>query len=352
MKFALAIVVLAATMAAGSAYLRYAGSVEPSSAQPVEVAAATPAAGVTPAAAATPAAGAPLVIVGSPTPIPPSWPIGLHFGDAGVPMLIACFDANRDARLNATDGPEFAGLDITLVPEKECGESGRNADFYEGPRPDASSFSCGAAKAPMLIVPVPAAATNLLDTTHGESLGVMDIANALGQRAADAGAAAQVVVSTSAIDAALPAQTSMERFLASYLARRLDELPCLRVVIFGHSHGGTTVTSVGAALDGRYADRLLVVLIDRTTALYDRHAEEFPARALILNYYQLNEGWHGVPLEMPNAIDLDQSAEFAPIAPSAGGGGIEQVTHRSLDDSPAVQRRIVDAVMAWALGGG
>jgi hypothetical protein len=107
-----------------------AGTVEPSGAPSVEI---------------EPATARPFVTAGWPTPIPPSWPAGLHFGDAGAPMLLSCFDTNHDARLDASDGPQFAGLDITLLPEEECANPGRDADFYVGPLPDASPFSCGAA---------------------------------------------------------------------------------------------------------------------------------------------------------------------------------------------------------------
>ena len=90
------------------------------------------------------------------------------------------------------------------------------------------------------------------------------------------------------------------------------------------------------------------VMVDRSTVLYDRWATDWPHRTPLLNVYQLNEGWHGVALGFPNVVDVDDSAEVAPVAPSDGGGPPARVTHKTLDDSPGAQRVIVDAIMAWA----
>jgi pimeloyl-ACP methyl ester carboxylesterase len=140
----------------------------------------------------------------------------------------------------------------------------------------------------------------------------------------------------------------MERLLADELRGRMDELPCLRVVMLGHSHGGVTVTSVTAALDETHGDRMLGVLIDRSAALYDRPASEMPVRTPLLNFFQTNEGWHGDFIGAPNVQNFDESAERAPLAPSEGGTGEGLVSHRTLDDAPATQSRAVDAIIEWA----
>ena len=155
------------------------------------------------------------------------------------------------------------------------------------------------------------------------------------------------MLTASAIFGAEPPQGSLEQFLAKQVADRLQAMPCLRVVLIGHSHGGATVTAVAAALDAAYADRVFGVLIDRTTALYDRPETEYPARIRLLNVFQLNEGWHGVALNRPNVYDIDQSYELAPRALSDGGGSLAPVSHKTLDDSAGVQRIIADAVMTW-----
>src|SRR3989304_3379904 len=99
-----------------------------------------------------------------------------------------------------------------------------------------------------------------------------------------------------------PPQINMERFIANEVARRLEEMPCLRAILIGHSHGGANVTAVTAALADLYA---------------------------------------------PPIFAVDQSYERAPVALSDGGGGYAPVTHKTLDDAPGVQRLIIDAVMTW-----
>ncbi len=290
----------------------------------------------------------PTVVPPTPTPAPPSWLAGLAHG-GGASMLIACLDANQDGRIDGDDSPDLDGLEIE-VAGGSCGDVAHTSDYFVGAPSDAGAFACDGAPAPLLIVAVPGALTNLLDTRGTESLGLVDIVNQLDDRAAAAGISTQVILAPSAVDGGVPAQTSMERWLAHDVARRLDDTPCLRAVIIGHSHGAVTVTSVTAALDGRYAARLLGVLLDRTTALYDRNARELPSRTRVLNFYQLNEGWHGVPLGQPNIVDVDASAARAPIAASDGGGGLALVSHKTVDDATAVQRAIEDAVMWWVEG--
>ena len=178
-------------------------------------------------------------------------------------------------------------------------------------------------------------------------MGVLALVNDLQRRASDTGIPSAPIITAAAIFGGVTPQNSLERFLAHDIARRLDLMPCLRAVIVGHSHGGATVTAVTAALDERYTDRVYGVLIDRTTALYDRTQTEFPSRIPLLNVYQLNEGWHGEPLPLSNAYNIDQSYELAPRALSDGGGGDAPVSHKTLDDSVNVQRLIADAVMLW-----
>jgi pimeloyl-ACP methyl ester carboxylesterase len=332
MKFAAtAVVVLLAAASAFVVYLVFAGSAG-SDAGAARV--------LMPTRTPTPAAP-------TATPFPATWIDGLRAGRGGDAILISCRDANHDGRINGFDAPDLARLDIPLVRDQACVAPERHRDFYTGPPSDAAAFGCAAAPAPLLIVAIGSAGSDLFETSVGESMGLLSLVNDLQERTAGTRIATQLVLSASALYGAAAAQTSMERWIAHNLARRLDAAPCLRAVLIGHSHGGATVTSVTAALDERYSARIYGVLIDRTTALYDRDAKEFPARTRVLNVYQLNEGWHGHPLELPNVADVDESSERAPIALSDGGGGMALVSHKTLDDAPAVQQRIVDAVMAW-----
>ncbi len=288
----------------------------------------------------------------TPAPSPATWTQGLTLRGGGRPALLSCLDRNGDSRLDAADGDAFARLDIPLIAGKACLDPANHADFYQGVPSDVATFNCRAPQPPLLVVAIGSAGTDLLDAASGESPGLLDIVNLLQSRASDAGIATEPVLSAAALFGADMPQTRMEQWIERVLGARLDAMPCLRAVLIGHSHGGVTVTSVTAALDGRYARRMFGVLIDRTTVLYDRPAAEMPWHTPLLNIYQLNEGWHGMPIEQPNVTNIDASEELAPIAPSDGGGpGPALVSHKTLDDAPAVQQRVEDAVIAWAEGG-
>ena len=140
----------------------------------------------------------------------------------------------------------------------------------------------------------------------------------------------------------------MEQWIMHEVSVRLDALPCLRAVLIGHSHGGVIVSSAMAALEQRFAGRLFGVMIDRSIALYDRPATEMPQHVPMLNVFQLNEGWHGEPIDQPNITNADASWETAPADPRAGDETLATVSHLTLDDAPGVQRGIVDSIMGWA----
>ena len=285
--------------------------------------------------------------------LPVSWMAGLQPAGAGEAVQLSCLDADAsgdaDGMLSAADNPEYGELQITLDPEKACQDPERQRDYYAGLPSDGGLYVCGAQPAPALVVAIGSAGTNLLDPSSGESTGLLALINDIRARADDAGISTLPIISTAAIFGGDSPQNSMEKFLSQEIGRRLGELPCLRAVLIGHSHGGATVTAVTAALDERYADRVFGVLLDRSTVLYDRPETEMPARTKLLNVYQLNQGWHGVPLALPNVYNIDQSYEYAPRALSDGGGDPEPVGHKTLDDSPGVQRIIADAVVNWLI---
>ncbi len=278
------------------------------------------------------------------TPLPRTWPDGLDH-PTGAAILISCFDSNADGHIDGTDAPELAGIDIPLVAREACVDAATRRDFYAGAH--LAATACAAAHPPVLIVAIASAGSDIFDARGGESLGVLAMVNQIQARAVAEGIEAETVLATAAVVGADLPQTRMEQWLTHYVGRRLDAVPCLRAVLLGHSHGGVTVTSVTAALDATYSSRLFGVTIDRTLALYDRVATEYPAATRILNVFQVNEGWHGIPVDLPNVTNLDASSERAPLALSDGGGGLALVSHKTLDDSLAVQRRIGDAVAAW-----
>ncbi len=283
-----------------------------------------------------------------PTPEPRSWLAGLKMSRHGIATQVSCLDLNSDGIVDAADGDEFTGLDIPIIEGAGCNDAAHHADYYVGDPSNADTYQCDAAAAPVLIVAIASAGSDLLDTTEGESLGVLDIVNALQARLTAAGTASVPVLSASVVFGADQPQTRNEEWIEHQVSNRLDDMPCLRAVMIGHSHGGVTVTSVATELEDGYFGRIYGVLIDRTNVLYDRPATEIPSLIPLLNVFQTNEGWHGNVLGPDNIANFDESAERAPIAPSdGGGGGPALVSHKTLDDSLPVQQRIVDAVMTW-----
>lgn len=280
-------------------------------------------------------------------PLPSTWMEGLDRSRGGQTYLLSCLDEDGDGALTGLDHPLFDGLTLPLDPAKACADPGASADYYIGTASDAVAYSCGAPTPPLLILAVGSAGSDLLDPSAGESMGVLELVNLVQQRAADEQIATLPILTEAAVFGTVLPQVQMEALLAAELRRNLDAMPCLRAIIVGHSHGGATVTAVTAALDAGYADRVLGVIIDRTTVLYDTPDTAYPASIRLLNVFQTNEGWHGVPIDLPNVYNIDQSYERAPVALSDGGGGIARVGHKTLDDSPGVQRLIADAVMYW-----
>lgn len=267
-------------------------------------------------------------------PVPFGWP----------PVLLTCLDRNRDGLLDGADDPLF--LDVTL--ELSAGHACRNpiahADYFDAPTPE--GFACATDVRPMYLVVIGGGGTDLLNASEGDSIGLTAVVRGVRERA-DAEVQFALTLSSGAVIGAEMAQTSLEELLAAQVGFRLEAMPCARAVLIGHSHGGVTVTSVTAALEDRFGDRMLGVILDRSNVLYDRHAENIPETAHIINVFQTNEGWHGEPLGRPNVTDIDASSARAPIAPADGGGGPAQVMHRSLDDSPAVQARIIEEILGW-----
>ena len=282
------------------------------------------------------------------TPIPTTWLEALgEPASARGATLISCADADGDNMLDAADDALFADVAIELNAELACVDREQHADFYPGTSFAPSAASCELI--PVKIVLAASAGSDLLQPREGESLGLIDIAKRMRTELDAAGANTSIMVAMSAIFGAEMPQTSMERWVAARVRETLTSIPCSRAVIIGHSHGGVTATAAAIALEEEFADRVLVVLIDRSAALYDRVATEMPQQARVLNFFQLNEGWHGVPIDQPNVENIDESDERAPIAPSDGGGAPAIVSHKTLDDAPAVQQQVVERAVAWAL---
>jgi len=286
----------------------------------------------------------------TPSPVPTTWLEALAEPSGAPPaLLVSCADADADGALTAADGlPLAPGTSIALNAELACVDRDAHADFYAGVPFSSGARACDGVT-PVQIVLAGSAGSDLLQPHEGESLGLIQIAKDMRSEIEARGDEASIMVAMSAIFGADPPQTSMETWLAAHVRELLDDVPCARVVLIGHSHGGVTATAVALALEAQNADRMLVVLIDRTAVLYDRIAEEMPQETRVLNFFQLNEGWHGVPIDQPNVENIDESDERAPVAPSDGGGGLAIVSHKTLDDAVAVQQQAVEKSVSWAL---
>jgi hypothetical protein len=279
---------------------------------------------------------------------PNSWMAKLDPPLAGDAVPVACFDANRDQRINGADAPDLAGLDIVLTDPAGCLPPMPRREWFAVDPPD---LSCRAGvPRPLLIVAIGGGGTDLLDTNEGVSAGLIDVVNGVRAATADTQRPTGVFLTTAAIKAADMPQKRMEEWLTHDLVHRLGESPCLRAVLIGHSHGAVIATTLLAALEGQYADRLYGVLLDRSLLYYDHPADEFPLRAPVLNVYQTNEGWHGEPLTSTNVINFDDSSDVAPREPREGPEPIVSVAHSTLDDAQGARAAIIEHVIAW-LGG-
>ncbi len=281
---------------------------------------------------------------------PASWMAKIQPPMSGSAISIGCLDRNADGRVNSADAPELQAVDIALVRGDACLLLGQRREWFVA---DADlPLTCAAAvPAPLLIVAIAGGGTQLLDRDEGVSVGLIDIVNGVRAQAAAPGVTSGVILMTSAIESADLPQTRMEQWLAADLERRLGATRCLRVVLIGHSHGAVVVTSVMAALEDRYGGRMYGVLLDRSLLYYDRLAMELPQRPALLNVIQRNEGWHGEPIDAPNAINIDASVEVAPREPRDGLLPIVPVAHSTLDDAIGVQRQVVNAIGAWLHAG-
>jgi hypothetical protein len=281
----------------------------------------------------------------APTPVPATWFAALDHPPDGAPVLLSCLDADGDGQLTGNDDARFDGMALALDPAKSCTDAHAHADFYA----DETPVDCDDGARVVLLVLVGGGGTDLLQASIGESIGMVHILDSVRTRLSDGGLAVRTILASPAVFGGVPPQGTMERYLTAEVGRRLDASPCLEAVILGHSHGGVTVTDVTAALEGRASGRMFGVLLDRSSVLYDGDADTMPQTTPILNVYQLNEGWHGVAIDQPNVTNVDESLEYAPLAPTDGGNGLARVSHKTLDDATGARHRIEDAIVAWAM---
>lgn len=300
-------------------------------------------------------------LVWDPRPAPQGDPWEFRGLGPAARFQVSCFDVTGDRRIDLRDaaaGPpdvdgdgeagrgdavQLGGVQLALR-EDGC----RRPDGYEAyadylVQRSAGGLNCTRGQALLLIL-VGGSGTNLANLNDSVSQGLRDLGNALVAAAGDI--PVEVVAAASAIEDARSPQAAMERWLRRALVLRLEAFPCLRAVLVGHSHGGALVGSIAASVERPFPDRLFVVAIDRTVVLFDHADVPLPLSTPLLNVFQTVDGWHGDALPGANVENIDATDAWAPERGHLGGDMVP-VNHNTLDDAPAVQRRIVAAVQEW-----
>ena len=280
---------------------------------------------------------------------------------------IACLDINGDDRINEQDAqdpselPDFnadderdeqdaaflQGVDIELDPNADpCGEDAPDepeyavAHGYFSP----AEVSCDDGDEPVLLVGVGGGVVNLKD--RGSAAGIREIVSDLQDAYDDEDVDTLAVLAGPAMAGAVNIYAGMEAWMTNVTRVYLDRYPCLRVVLVGHSHGGTTVDVVASRLEDQYADRFVAVVdVDRVDELYTGDTQSRPDVVPVFNIFETNDGaLKGDPYDSPNAENWDASGEQAPENGDSGGD-LKPVNHTTIDNSQSVRDRIVDEVM-------
>jgi hypothetical protein len=290
---------------------------------------------------------------------------GLSHAPRATFSQLACLDVNGDHRLNGGDvadpseAPDFngdrahdaqdaaflQGVDIALDPQRQeqaCGEGSKREPEYAVAHGyfEPSDVTCDNDRRAVLLVGVGGGVVNLKD--REDAAGVRSMIDGI-QRAYDGeGVQTIAVLAGPAVAGGANIHTAMEQWLTHAVQVYLERYPCLRVLLLGHSHGAVTADVVGAALEGRYADRMIeVVDVDRVTTLYTGDTRSRPSRVHVLNIYEHNGGpLQGAAYDSANATNWDASDQQAP-SNGDRGGALATVNHTTIDNSAAVKAVIV-----------
>ncbi|MEX2159236.1 MAG: hypothetical protein WEB04_07520 [Dehalococcoidia bacterium] len=283
----------------------------------------------------------------------------------GELMQIACFDVNDDGKVNAGDAdtsklPDFTGdgkvdeAETNIVSAVEMTVAqGKPANCNRGDTPDwlvteAPVIDCSPGQTEVLLYGVGGGAVDLKNPTN--AAGVRWMMYEIGKQFDAAGLPHQILSVAPGLNGQDNGQPASEDWSTAYLTEELNRVPCMRLVLLGHSHGGTHVTAVASRLEAAgLADRItLNILIDRVADLYSGDATSLPQQSTTVNYYlPANEQYHGVPFEQTNFENVDVSGE---VAPEGGeqGGKILPAVHTTIDNSPSLLDKI-EARIAQAL---
>lgn len=282
---------------------------------------------------------------------------------------LGCLDRNGDGRLSGEDAadasqlPDFNadrkrddkdaaflyGVDIPLDRAKieaSCSEDAKDEPEYLVAHGyfDGSDVSCEGEKKAVLLLGVGGGIVNVKD--KGSAAGVRSVIDDLQKKYDSRDVQTIALIAGPAIGGAVQVYLGMEQWLSHALRVYFQRFPCLRAVIVGHSFGAMTAEAVASSLEGEFADRIIGVgIIDRVDELYTGSLNAQPKQVPVFNAYETRDGrWHGEAFDSPNYENWDATNEQAP-RDGDKGGPLQPVDHTTIDNSDAVQRRMVDEML-------
>ena len=292
-----------------------------------------------------------------------------RFNDQADLVQLTCLDVNADGLVDANDAdpatlPDISGdsavteSDLALVREaqltlpngrpQDCAGGGPNPDWQVSAPPD---LDCAAGERGVLLLAVGGGAVDLarLNNAAGARWMVEELSGALG-------VPTQIASVAPGLYGTAEPQPDAERWAFAFLSQRLQEQPCLKAVILGHSHGGTLATATASRLEeaGLGGQVLLTVLIDRVTHLYSGDTTSIPQSSTVLNVYLPAPGQEvaGGVIDQSNVENFDASGVEAPEH-GEEGGALGPANHTTIDNSPDVLREVkARVVLALAAAGG
>jgi hypothetical protein len=283
---------------------------------------------------------------------------------------LACYDENRDGRINAADAADpdglpdfnadfgsdegdaefFKGVDIPLDAERAeaaCDDGGAAEYLVAHGYITPAEVSCEPGDRDVLLVGVGGGQANLRE--RDDVSGIRSIIDGLQRAFDELGVETIAVIAGPAIEGASSPHSAMEDWIANAVRVYLERYPCIEVVLVGHSHGAITVDVAAARLERAYADRFVgVVSVDRIELVYGGDLVSRPAVAPVFDVHQTNDPLQATPRQAPNVETWDASAETA----EDDDGAEKPVNHTTIDNSPGVRDRIVGWTLARWLAAG
>lgn len=267
----------------------------------------------------------------------------LNAQDAVDPSKLPDFDGDR--KRDAQDAAFLYGLNIQLNPQRDtraCGSTAGNAPEYEVARGyfKPADVSCATGKQPVLVVGIGGGVVNVKDS--GDAAGVRSIVDGLLSAYRDRGIQTIPIIAGPQLLGAANLNGGMEQWMTHAIEVYLNQYPCMRALLIGHSNGAVTADVAAAKLEAQYAKRIIeVVDIDRSTVLYTGDTTSRPTQVHVFNIYESNSGvLNGAPYNSPNAENWNASGIQAPKNGDKGGP-LAQVNHTTIDNANDVKRRVI-----------